>query len=160
MLFIYRSSSGMLLFGHVNWRNFCCGHGIRRDFEDNFIHRGDFNRKCKLDHNGHSVERDGGDNWSANRAKRHRLFDRNIFWQSCYGTRCHLYREIVRKLILLEYLLSIVKRWKIRVFFFFFRRCTQPTYCPNYNRDTLALVCVLSMLLGLVTLFSVSRCLN
>lgn len=39
-------------------------------------------------------------------------------------------------------------------------RCTQPTYCPNYNRDTLALVCVLSMLLGLVTLFSVSRCLN
>ncbi|XP_016920293.2 major facilitator superfamily domain-containing protein 12-like [Apis cerana] len=39
-------------------------------------------------------------------------------------------------------------------------RCTQSTYCPNYNRDTLALVCVLSMLLGLVTLFSVSRCLN
>lgn len=39
-------------------------------------------------------------------------------------------------------------------------RCTQPELCPNYNRDTLALVCVLSMSLGLVTLFSVSRCLT
>ncbi|KAK9294440.1 hypothetical protein QLX08_010957 [Tetragonisca angustula] len=39
-------------------------------------------------------------------------------------------------------------------------RCTEPAFCPNYNRDTLALVCVLSMSLGLVTLFSVSRCLT
>ncbi|CAD1476686.1 unnamed protein product [Heterotrigona itama] len=39
-------------------------------------------------------------------------------------------------------------------------RCTEPAFCPNYNRDTLALVCALSMSLGLVTLFSVSRCLT
>ncbi|OAD62523.1 Major facilitator superfamily domain-containing protein 12 [Eufriesea mexicana] len=39
-------------------------------------------------------------------------------------------------------------------------RCTQPALCPNYNRDTLSLVCILSMSLGLLTLLSVSRCLN
>ncbi|CAK9804811.1 Major facilitator superfamily domain-containing protein 12 [Anthophora quadrimaculata] len=39
-------------------------------------------------------------------------------------------------------------------------RCKQPALCPNYNRDTLALVCVLSMSLGFVTLLSVSRCLH
>nr|XP_034171566.1 major facilitator superfamily domain-containing protein 12-like [Osmia lignaria]XP_034171567.1 major facilitator superfamily domain-containing protein 12-like [Osmia lignaria] len=39
-------------------------------------------------------------------------------------------------------------------------RCTEPALCPNYNRDTLALVCVLSMSLGLVALFSISRCLS
>lgn len=94
----------MLLFGHVNWHNFRCGHGIWRDFEGDFIHRGDFNRECKLNHNGHSLERDGRNNWSANRAKRHCLLDRDIFRQSRYGTRCHLYREIVRKLIFLEFI--------------------------------------------------------
>ncbi|XP_043252984.1 major facilitator superfamily domain-containing protein 12-like [Colletes gigas] len=39
-------------------------------------------------------------------------------------------------------------------------RCTQPELCPNYNRDTLSLVCAVSMSLGLVALFSVSRCLT
>ncbi|XP_076760174.1 major facilitator superfamily domain-containing protein 12 [Xylocopa sonorina] len=39
-------------------------------------------------------------------------------------------------------------------------RCRQPELCPNYNKDTLALVCALSMTVGLVTLLSVSRCLN
>ncbi|XP_031833665.1 major facilitator superfamily domain-containing protein 12 [Nomia melanderi] len=39
-------------------------------------------------------------------------------------------------------------------------RCTQPELCPNYNRDTLALVCAISMSLGLATLISVSRCLT
>lgn len=68
----------MLLFGHIDWHNFRHCHGIRRDFEGDFIHRGDFNRKCELDHNGHSVERDGRNNWAANGAKRHCLFDRNV----------------------------------------------------------------------------------
>ncbi|XP_033334135.1 major facilitator superfamily domain-containing protein 12 isoform X2 [Megalopta genalis] len=39
-------------------------------------------------------------------------------------------------------------------------RCTQPELCPNYNRDSLSLVCAVSMSLGLVTLLSVSRCLT
>ncbi|XP_076676797.1 major facilitator superfamily domain-containing protein 12 [Andrena cerasifolii] len=39
-------------------------------------------------------------------------------------------------------------------------RCTQPQLCPNYNRDTLSLVCAVSMALGLITLFSISRCLT
>ncbi|XP_003701555.1 major facilitator superfamily domain-containing protein 12 [Megachile rotundata] len=39
------------------------------------------------------------------------------------------------------------------------RRCTQPEFCPNYNRDTLSLVCALSMSLGIVALYSISRCL-
>ncbi|XP_076176604.1 major facilitator superfamily domain-containing protein 12 [Ptiloglossa arizonensis] len=37
-------------------------------------------------------------------------------------------------------------------------RCTQSELCPKYNRDTLSLVCLVSMSLGIVTLFSVSRC--
>ncbi|KZC04412.1 Major facilitator superfamily domain-containing protein 12 [Dufourea novaeangliae] len=39
-------------------------------------------------------------------------------------------------------------------------RCRQPELCPNYNRDTLSLVCAVSMALGLATLLSVSRCLT
>ncbi|XP_053999436.1 major facilitator superfamily domain-containing protein 12-like [Hylaeus anthracinus] len=39
-------------------------------------------------------------------------------------------------------------------------RCTEQELCPNYNRDSLSLVCVVSMSLGLLTLFSVSRCLT
>ncbi|XP_078048106.1 major facilitator superfamily domain-containing protein 12 isoform X2 [Augochlora pura] len=39
-------------------------------------------------------------------------------------------------------------------------RCTQPELCPNYNRDSLSLVCAVSMSLGLITLLSVSRCLT
>ncbi|XP_017878226.1 major facilitator superfamily domain-containing protein 12-like [Ceratina calcarata] len=39
-------------------------------------------------------------------------------------------------------------------------RCMEPELCPSYNRDTLALVCVLSMSIGLVTLLSISRCLG
>ncbi|XP_076640681.1 major facilitator superfamily domain-containing protein 12 isoform X1 [Halictus rubicundus] len=39
-------------------------------------------------------------------------------------------------------------------------RCTQPELCPNYNRDSLSLVCAVSMSLGLATLLSVSRCLT
>lgn len=44
----------------------------------------------------------------------------------------------------------LIERW----------RCHQQELCPNYNRDTLAIVCASSMLLGLVTLLSVSRCLT
>ncbi|XP_076237324.1 major facilitator superfamily domain-containing protein 12 [Calliopsis andreniformis] len=36
-------------------------------------------------------------------------------------------------------------------------RCMDPNLCPNYNRDTLSLVCAVSMFLGLVTLFSAKR---
>lgn len=39
-------------------------------------------------------------------------------------------------------------------------RCNDKEICFNYNRDTLSLVCASSMLLGLVTLISVSRCLT
>ncbi|XP_043280672.1 major facilitator superfamily domain-containing protein 12-like isoform X2 [Venturia canescens] len=39
-------------------------------------------------------------------------------------------------------------------------RCIEKEICPNYNRDTLSLVCASSMLLGLVTLMSVARCLT
>ncbi|KAI4497331.1 hypothetical protein M0802_007578 [Mischocyttarus mexicanus] len=44
----------------------------------------------------------------------------------------------------------LIERW----------RCHQQELCPNYNRDTLAIVCASSMLLGLFTLLSVSRCLT
>ncbi|KAI4481731.1 hypothetical protein M0804_009252 [Polistes exclamans] len=44
----------------------------------------------------------------------------------------------------------LIERW----------RCHQQELCPNYNRDTLTIVCASSMLLGLVTLLSVSRCLT
>ncbi|XP_035730560.1 LOW QUALITY PROTEIN: major facilitator superfamily domain-containing protein 12-like [Vespa mandarinia] len=44
----------------------------------------------------------------------------------------------------------LIERW----------RCHQQELCPNYNRDTLAIVCASSMLLGLITLLSVSRCLT
>lgn len=39
-------------------------------------------------------------------------------------------------------------------------RCNDVLLCPNYNRDSLAVVCAASMMLGIMTLFSVSRCLN
>ncbi|XP_011637627.1 major facilitator superfamily domain-containing protein 12-like [Pogonomyrmex barbatus] len=39
-------------------------------------------------------------------------------------------------------------------------RCKDKELCPNYNRDTLSIVCVSSMILGLITLLSVSRCLT
>jgi len=44
--------------------------------------------------------------------------------------------------------------------FFVFRRCHDRELCPNYNRDTLSVVCASSMILGLVALLSVSRCLT
>jgi len=43
---------------------------------------------------------------------------------------------------------------------FFFRRCNDGELCPTYNRDTLSIVCASSMMLGLITLLSVSRCLT
>lgn len=39
-------------------------------------------------------------------------------------------------------------------------RCNDKEICFNYNRDTLSIVCASSMVLGLVTLISVSRCLT
>ncbi|CAL1688786.1 unnamed protein product [Lasius platythorax] len=39
-------------------------------------------------------------------------------------------------------------------------RCSDKELCFNYNRDTLAIVCASSMILGLITLISVSRCLT
>lgn len=39
-------------------------------------------------------------------------------------------------------------------------RCTEPELCEHYNRDALSLVCAVSMSLGLLTLFSVSRCIT
>ncbi|XP_012280504.1 major facilitator superfamily domain-containing protein 12-like [Orussus abietinus] len=39
-------------------------------------------------------------------------------------------------------------------------RCEDRELCLNYNRDTLATVCVSSMMLGLLSLMSVSRCLS
>ncbi|XP_020294229.1 major facilitator superfamily domain-containing protein 12-like isoform X2 [Pseudomyrmex gracilis] len=39
-------------------------------------------------------------------------------------------------------------------------RCNDSELCPTYNRDTLSVVCVSSMILGLLTLLSVSRCLT
>ncbi|TGZ49995.1 putative MFS-type transporter [Temnothorax longispinosus] len=39
-------------------------------------------------------------------------------------------------------------------------RCNDKELCPTYNRDTLSIVCASSMILGLVTLLSVSRCLT
>ncbi|KAK2579469.1 hypothetical protein KPH14_010783 [Odynerus spinipes] len=44
----------------------------------------------------------------------------------------------------------LIERW----------RCRQQELCPTYNRDTLSIVCASSMLLGLATLLSVSRCLT
>ncbi|XP_032664077.1 major facilitator superfamily domain-containing protein 12-like [Odontomachus brunneus] len=44
----------------------------------------------------------------------------------------------------------LIERW----------RCDDKEFCPNYNRDTLSIVCASSMLLGLITLLSVSRCLT
>lgn len=44
----------------------------------------------------------------------------------------------------------LIERW----------RCNDKELCPNYNRDTLSVVCASSMILGLVTLMSVSRCLT
>lgn len=67
--------SGMLLLGHFDRYTFRRDHGIRWTFRVSHIRSSDFNRKCKLDHDGHGVERDCGNNWTANRAKRHRLLD-------------------------------------------------------------------------------------
>ncbi|XP_018043899.1 PREDICTED: major facilitator superfamily domain-containing protein 12-like [Atta colombica] len=39
-------------------------------------------------------------------------------------------------------------------------RCNDKKLCPTYNRDTLSIVCASSMILGLVTLLSVSRSLT
>lgn len=39
-------------------------------------------------------------------------------------------------------------------------RCNDKELCFNYNRDTLSIVCASSMILGLITLISVSRCLT
>ncbi|XP_011158642.1 major facilitator superfamily domain-containing protein 12 [Solenopsis invicta] len=39
-------------------------------------------------------------------------------------------------------------------------RCNDKELCPTYNRDTLSIVCATSMILGLITLLSVSRCLT
>ncbi|XP_034935138.1 major facilitator superfamily domain-containing protein 12-like isoform X2 [Chelonus insularis] len=39
-------------------------------------------------------------------------------------------------------------------------RCIDEKLCPNYNRDTLAVVCAASMILGLIALMSISRCLT
>ncbi|XP_066589941.1 major facilitator superfamily domain-containing protein 12-like [Prorops nasuta] len=39
-------------------------------------------------------------------------------------------------------------------------RCREKELCPNYNRDTLSIVCSSSMILGLITLISVTRCLR
>ncbi|KYN41517.1 putative MFS-type transporter C19orf28 [Trachymyrmex septentrionalis] len=39
-------------------------------------------------------------------------------------------------------------------------RCNDKELCPTYNRDTLSIVCASSMILGLVTLLSVSRSLT
>lgn len=39
-------------------------------------------------------------------------------------------------------------------------RCSDKELCPTFNRDTLSIVCASSMILGLVTLLSVSRCLT
>lgn len=39
-------------------------------------------------------------------------------------------------------------------------RCSDKEICFNYNRDTLSIVCASSMILGLITLISVSRCLT
>ncbi|XP_019698235.1 major facilitator superfamily domain-containing protein 12 [Harpegnathos saltator] len=44
----------------------------------------------------------------------------------------------------------LIERW----------RCNDKEFCPTYNRDTLSIVCASSMLLGLITLLSVSRCLT
>ncbi|OXU18369.1 hypothetical protein TSAR_003217 [Trichomalopsis sarcophagae] len=44
----------------------------------------------------------------------------------------------------------VIERW----------RCLDKELCPNYNRDTLAVVCASSMALGLVTLSLVSRCIS
>ncbi|KAG7198150.1 hypothetical protein KM043_005569 [Ampulex compressa] len=44
----------------------------------------------------------------------------------------------------------LIERW----------RCNDASLCPTYNRDTLSIVCATSMMLGLVTLMSVSRCLT
>ncbi|XP_014476796.1 PREDICTED: major facilitator superfamily domain-containing protein 12-like [Dinoponera quadriceps] len=44
----------------------------------------------------------------------------------------------------------LIERW----------RCNDKQFCPTYNRDTLSIVCASSMLLGLITLLSVSRCLT
>ncbi|XP_033222432.1 major facilitator superfamily domain-containing protein 12-like [Belonocnema kinseyi] len=37
-------------------------------------------------------------------------------------------------------------------------RCQQKELCPTYNRDTLSIVCASSMLLGLITLVTITRC--
>ncbi|KYN02364.1 PREDICTED: major facilitator superfamily domain-containing protein 12-like [Cyphomyrmex costatus] len=39
-------------------------------------------------------------------------------------------------------------------------RCNDKELCPTYNRDVLSIVCASSMILGLITLLSVSRCLT
>ncbi|EZA47968.1 hypothetical protein X777_14537 [Ooceraea biroi] len=44
----------------------------------------------------------------------------------------------------------LIERW----------RCNDQELCPSYNRDALSAVCASSMILGLVTLLSVSRCLT
>lgn len=48
----------------------------------------------------------------------------------------------------------------VYIYIFFFRRCNNKEFCPTYNRDTLSVVCASSMILGLITLLSVSRCLT
>ena len=157
LLFLFQP--GVLFVRHFNWNSFRCNYQIRRQFDGNYIHCRDSNREWKLDHNGYGIERDSRNNWPTNGAKRHRLFDRDFPRQSCYRPGCHFDREMVRKLINFEREWGIKRVEKIMVLVCF-RRCTEPAFCPNYNRDTLALVCVLSMSLGLVTLFSVSRCLT
>ncbi|XP_043475682.1 major facilitator superfamily domain-containing protein 12-like [Leptopilina heterotoma] len=37
-------------------------------------------------------------------------------------------------------------------------RCQEKELCPNYNRDTLSIVCASSMLLGMMTLATLTRC--
>ncbi|XP_051170327.1 major facilitator superfamily domain-containing protein 12-like [Leptopilina boulardi] len=37
-------------------------------------------------------------------------------------------------------------------------RCQEKELCPNYNRDTLSVVCASSMLLGMMTLATLTRC--
>ncbi|XP_012537983.1 major facilitator superfamily domain-containing protein 12 [Monomorium pharaonis] len=52
--------------------------------------------------------------------------------------------------IITGFVVILIEKW----------RCNDKELCPTYNRDTLSIVCASSMVLGLVTLLSVSRCLT
>ncbi|XP_012228674.2 major facilitator superfamily domain-containing protein 12-like [Linepithema humile] len=52
--------------------------------------------------------------------------------------------------IITGFVVILIEKW----------RCSNKELCPTYNRDTLSIVCASSMILGLITLLSVSRCLT